>query len=145
MAIQKSFKQLLPETVRYRYSKQQKLKSRKLIEAVFTKGYHFSNFPLKVFWLPHNDFALLQTGVGVSSRLFKKAVHRNRVKRLMREAYRHKKHLLQEHLQLHNREMSVFFLYIGKELPEYHFLLQKMEVAITRLLKMCDENAERNS
>jgi hypothetical protein len=41
--------------------------------------------------------------------------------------------------------MSVFFLYLGKELPAYELLLAKMENALSRLIKLSNENLERNS
>ena len=132
-------------TQRYFYKKEDKLKSRKAIEELFAKGKNFSNFPLKVIWVPHNQIAVLQAGVGVSSRNFKKAVDRNRIKRLMREAYRLQKNMLKESLEKKQQKMSVFFLYLGKELPEYDLIYEKMGNSIKRLIKLTDENAERNT
>ena len=130
---------------RYFYKKEDKLKSRKAIEELFAKGKNFSNFPLKVIWVPHNQMAVLQAGVGVSSRNFKKAVDRNRIKRLMREAYRLQKNMLNESLEKKQQKMSVFFLYLGKELPEYDLIYEKMGNSIKRLIKLSDENAERTT
>jgi ribonuclease P protein component len=135
----------LNTTQRYFYKKEDKLKSRKAIEELFAKGKSFSNFPLKVIWVPHNPMAVLQAGVGVSSRNFKKAVDRNRIKRLMREAYRLQKNMLNESLEKKQQKMSVFFLYLGKELPEYDLIYEKMGNSIKRLIKLSDENAERNT
>ncbi len=136
---------LLPTTTRYCYKKADKLKSRKAIEEIFGKGKSFTNFPLKVFWLSHNPTAVLQAGVGVSSRNFKKAVDRNRIKRLMREAYRLQKSTLHDALVQNNQTMSVFFLYLGKELPAYEVLFAKMESSLIRLIKLRNENVQGNS
>lgn len=69
------------------YSKQEKLKSRKALEQLFAKGKSFSVFPIKVFYtvsdqlvgdvidnpeIKINETGLVQAGVGVSSRIFKK-------------------------------------------------------------------------
>ncbi|MEP7163459.1 MAG: ribonuclease P protein component [Ferruginibacter sp.] len=125
-------------TQRYFFRKADKLKSRKAIDMLFGKGNSFSNFPFKVIWLPENKNAVLQTAVGVSSRNFKKATDRNRIKRLMREAWRLQKNKLQDHLLEQNEKMSVFILYMGKEVPEYELVFEKVGNIINRLIKFAD-------
>jgi ribonuclease P protein component len=77
----------------------------------------------------------LQAGFGASSRHFKKAVDRNRIKRLSREAYRLQKQLLFQRLHEKGRCMAVFFIYTGKELPEYAIVSEKIGVALQKLIK----------
>ena len=77
----------------------------------------------------------LQAGFGVSSRLFRKAVDRNRIKRLSREAWRLQRHALSDHLHQQGRVMAVFILYTGKQLPELPLVTQKIGVALQKLLK----------
>jgi len=54
---------------------------------------------------------LLQAGVGAPSRTFRKAVQRNRVKRLLREAYRLEKPNFLSQAVLENKRVNLFFLY----------------------------------
>jgi ribonuclease P protein component len=117
--------------------RKEKLKSRKRIERVFREGKSLSLFPFKVWWLlqPVPGEVPLQAGFGASSRQFKKAVDRNRIKRLSREAYRHQKQPLFQRLKETDRSMAVFFIYTGKDLPDYAAVTQKIGVALQKLIK----------
>lgn len=126
-------------TERYFYGKADKLKGRKAIETLFKTGNSFSNYPFKVIWLSQNTTATLQAGVGVSSRHFKKATDRNKIKRLMREAYRLQKNILHTHLVTEMRSLSLFIIYIGKDLPEYKIVFEKIGTIINRLIKFSSE------
>lgn len=82
----------------------------------------------------------LQAGFSVSSRNFKHAVDRNRVKRLMREAYRLQKQPLADDLLANEKKLSVFFIYTANELPEYKLMFEKMTAVLKRLQKIVHEN-----
>jgi ribonuclease P protein component len=81
----------------------------------------------------------LQAGFTVSARNFKKAVDRNRIKRLMREAYRLQKNPLREHLQESRKSIAVFFVYTGNELPQYDVVFEKINTALQKLQKLLTE------
>ena len=120
------------------YSKQEKLKSRKALEQLFAKGKSFSVFPIKVFYTI-SDGELVKAGVGVSSRIFNKAHDRNKVKRLLREVYRTQKHPLYTVVVTHQKQLNVFFLYIGKELPVFADLQIAMEKTLEKLIRKISE------
>ncbi|MDP1762325.1 MAG: ribonuclease P protein component [Sediminibacterium sp.] len=119
----------------YSYNTTEKLKSRKLLDQLFTKGRSVSAFPVKAFYMPLLSDAevIVQAGVGVSARNFTKAVHRNRIKRLLRETYRLNKAILQEGLQADQKKAAVFFLYIGKEIPDFVTLNELMPSLLNKL------------
>jgi len=75
----------------FSYPTSEKLKSKKLIEQLFIEGRSVKSYPLRMVFIqnPYPDApALVQAGVSVSKRNFKRAVSRNRIKRLVRESYR---------------------------------------------------------
>jgi ribonuclease P protein component len=118
----------------YSYNKTEKLKSRKVLTGLFTNGKSFSVFPLKVFYsLSEMSEHPVKAGVGVSARNFKKAVDRNRIKRVLRECYRLNKLSLHDSVAAKQKSVAVFFLYVGKELPEYGMLNEKMKTVLTKL------------
>ncbi|RZJ54941.1 MAG: ribonuclease P protein component [Flavobacterium sp.] len=88
------------ENARYTYPKNEKLKSRTLISLMFTEGKSVSKYPLRLVYLPmeETEGTPLKMGVSVSKKHFKKAVDRNYFKRVLRETYRHHKHILLESL-----------------------------------------------
>jgi ribonuclease P protein component len=136
---------------RYTFKKEEKLKSRKTIEQLFRAGRSFSNFPFRVLWkFAGTSTAPLQTGFAVSSKNFKKAVHRNRIKRLMREAYRLQKSELQTLLTqqpkgpIGQKQLAVFIIYVGNELPEYDLIFEKTTQLLNRLIKISNENTASN-
>ncbi len=110
----------------FTYPQQEKLKSRKLIEKLFTEGKSVSAYPLRMVYLStsFDDGVLAKTGVSVSKRNFKKAPDRNRIKRLLREAYRLNK---AEYFNNLTAQHAFMILYIGKEKPEFLQVETKMK------------------
>ena len=125
---------------RYFFGKESKLKSRNVIQQLFSEGKHVLVYPLKAVYIFGNEQHPLQAGVSASKRNFKKAVDRNRIKRLIRETYRLQKPKLENQLIQNKQALSVFFMYIGKEMPEYDQLMESTEKIIKRMVKIADEN-----
>jgi len=121
-------------------SANERLKSRKIIQRLFKEGKSFSHFPFRVIYTGiENPETGLQAGFTVSARNFKKAVERNRIKRLMRESYRLQKNQLKDFLHENHKSLAVFLVFTGNEMPEYHFVFEKMKTALEKLEKLAAE------
>lgn len=90
-------------------------------------------------------FPFLQAGFTVSSKQFKKAVDRNRIKRLMREAYRLQKNELEAKLLTHQQQLAIFFIYVGNDTPAYDQIFEKTGKALKKCIKIVDENTVADS
>ena len=98
--------------------KHERLKHRKKIDELFSSGRSFAVYPIRTYWKIENaGTASLKFGVGVSKRYFKKAVDRNRIKRLIREAYRTQKKDLSLLVDEKQINLDLFMIFTGKEIP----------------------------
>ena len=124
---------LLSLKMNSKFSNKEKLKSKKLIDQLFTEGNSVSAHPLRlVFIETHFDDAVkLKVGVSVSKRNFKKAVDRNRIKRLLREVYRLNKGLYFNNI---TTQYAFMILYIGAEMPNFKSLDDKIKLLFERFL-----------
>jgi len=133
----------LENNLSYVFNKQEKLKSRKLIEQLFKSKGTFLVFPIKVVYMLVEeplDFPV-KVGVSASKKNFKTAVDRNRIKRLLKENYRLNKHPLYQYIKESGKQVSVFFMYIDKKLPENELLQRKMPLVIDKLIKTLHETS----
>ena len=125
---------------RFGLGRREKLKSRKEIEMLFTEGQTIAFTPLRVLYRfsPAPGRANMKIAVSASKRNFKKAVDRNRIKRLIREAYRQQKESLLNLTREQQLEGMAFFMFTNKSIPNFETvktamasILQKMEQQIS--------------
>ena len=116
------------------FPKREKLKSRKQIEALFAEGSAINNYPLKLLYQKtlFSDGVKTKTMFVVPKRNIRSAVKRNRIKRLLREAYR-----LNRPQTFNNIEgnFALAILYLGKEMPDYALVEKKIIGVLEKFLK----------
>lgn len=107
---------------RHRLPKAHRLKSKKLLDALFAPGGERPNkaWPLlmKVVEADLVTHSPTQAAFSVSKRRFARAVDRNQIKRHLREAWRHERHDLEEQLEKLQKQWAIVFIFVGHELPD---------------------------
>ena len=110
----------------FTYPKKHKLKSKKSIDLLFSKGKSVSKYPLRLVYAAadaeHMNGEMMKMGVSVSKRNFKHAVDRNYFKRILRETYRLNQHLLRDNL---DQPYNFMFFYQTKDRLDYAEIEQK--------------------
>ena len=94
---------------------------------------------------PSQNPDIIKFGVGVSGKTFKKAVDRNRIKRLTREAYRLQKNDLNEIVETNNLQLNLFFIYTAREITDFNTTKEKVKLILKNLVKIVNEKNSSNS
>ncbi|MCQ2184094.1 MAG: ribonuclease P protein component [Bacteroidales bacterium] len=121
----------MPELSRHTFSKSERLCGKKDIDRLLKKGRYWRvSDSFRICFLrrelsePREDNETSRIMVSVPKKLFKRAVKRNRIKRLVRESYRLNKGLLSDGLY------DIQFIYTSAELPPY----EKVSSDVTKAL-----------
>ncbi|MBQ3634882.1 MAG: ribonuclease P protein component [Bacteroidales bacterium] len=78
--------------------------------------------------------------ISVGKKRFKRAVKRNRVKRLVREAYRKEKWRLEEEMSgSEGKTLQIAYSFVGKELPTQEDIDKSIRVSVERMLKSIEQ------
>jgi ribonuclease P protein component len=120
------------------------LKSKIQINHLFEKGIRLNKFPLKALLLPANapeQDKMCLFMVMASAKKYKKAVTRNRIKRLIKKAYRLNKNLIYPYLTENNKKCLLGVMYNGNEIPTF----DEIEKSIIVLLKRIPKTYEKNN
>ena len=100
----------------FRYPKSEKLKKKSDIDLLFKKGKWMSYGNVRLIVLKNiPDQKYNRVGVSVSKKFFKKAVDRNRIKRLLKEYYRLNKSDIED---VFGSSAAVMVFWVSKQLPE---------------------------
>jgi ribonuclease P protein component len=127
----------------FSFKKEERLHYRKDIQELFDKGSSFYLYPFKVIYI-EEDFVEIpvpqQILISVPKRKFKKAPDRNRIKRQIREAYRHHKYLIAP--EKLNKNLRIAYIYTTDKMMPSNVLTKKLKSTLERLLS---NNQKTNS
>ncbi|MCK9204445.1 MAG: ribonuclease P protein component [Bacteroidales bacterium] len=121
------------------FHRKERLGRRNLIKQLFDEGSTFHKAPFRVTWMFHTlaSPTPVQVLIPVSKRIFPKPVHRNLIRRRIREAFRQNKHPLYESLQTQHRQFLISIHYTAKEILPYKTV---QEIIILILQRLREEN-----
>ncbi len=127
---------------KFTFQKKEKLKSKRVFEQLFVEGKSIKAFPVKLLYaqVGFDDGERIKVGVVAPKKKFKSAVKRNRIKRLLREAYRQNK---QEAFNKIEGNFAFLFLYLGNKMPEYDEVNRAIQQLLSAFIKKeCHEKID---
>lgn len=95
-------------------------------------------YPVKCYYTVNqlsDALSVSRMAVSVPKRLFKHAVDRNRIKRLVREAYRLNKGCALQPLTDSGRQADMLFLFMGKEIPQFAQIEDVIKQLLSQIAK----------
>ena len=137
----------------YALAKSERLTSQLVIEKIFAGGNaSMAAFPLRIVYMQMERSGeeeatkkpLASILVSVPKKRFRHAVDRNRMKRLIREAYRLNKHILWEALEGKDFRLALAFVCITDTLPTFYTVNKSMKKALTRIAEKVNDNPNPN-
>jgi len=118
------------------FSKIEHLCGEKRITRLYTQGDAFIAYPVRVVFLiePKSDIEPANVLISIPKKRFKRAVKRNRLKRLIREAYRLNKQELIEKLEEKQLQIHVAFNYVSDDELDFASIEKKIKLSLQKLI-----------
>lgn len=132
---------MLNQHLRFHFPKSQKITSKKEIAMLFGATKTFKKYPLilKYVWSSADQPNAPKVLISVPKRKFKRAVDRNKLKRLIREAYRLNKHKIIGESTRDGAELLILILYSGSEMLGYQKIEDSIKIALENLKNNLEE------
>lgn len=116
--------------------KSERLKSRKTISQLFEGKKTIKKGPFILYYSVDNSSELsLEVSFSTSKRKMPKAVYRNRMKRLMREAFRLQKESFLDNLEGEKVQMALMLICLSEKLLSFEETQDRIKLILSRLKK----------
>jgi ribonuclease P protein component len=127
--------------IRQTFKKGERLRSKKLIGDLFSKGNGFFVYPFKVIYVETSEKRAfpVEVLISVPKKRIKGAVKRNRIKRLVREAYRKNKGLLWDKMESRPSTLLLGLIYVADQEMTYHEIEKKIILILQRINKIYEK------
>ncbi len=122
------------------FQREQRLRSPRDIQALFESQQMFYQYPFKIVYCTlRSNTSSLRILISVPKRAFKKAVDRNRIKRLIREAWRRNQSQLLEIVSQKGIGLDIGLIYTAKIIHNYKEIEDKIILITKRLIKVNED------
>lgn len=113
---------------KYSLPKKERISLKKDFDYLFSKGKTLTIFPFKIFYAFLNNTPNVKISISIPTKIFKKSVKRNYLKRIIKESYRKNKHILFNCDLKHT--VFIHFNYVHNSIISYN----EMEAYIKNIL-----------
>ena len=118
----------------FSFSKKERLKNKVEIESLFSEGNRFFEYPFNVIWkVDSNSDSTLKMAVSVPKKKIPNATDRNKIKRLVREAFRKNKTIVQQPLEAKDVKLHLMLIYSQSNIMSMSEIEDKISVTLQRL------------
>ncbi|WP_298646708.1 ribonuclease P protein component [uncultured Proteiniphilum sp.] len=132
------------EEKRFRFTKKERITGEKRVETLFAQGCSFMSYPFRIVYLKttQNGTVPLSILISIPKRRIKSAVDRNRMKRLVREAYRLNKHLFPSRELAENEHLDAAFICVADKPCDYATVDKGVRKALRELNHRIEERKQ---
>lgn len=123
------------EGQRFTFKKEERVTGKKRIENLFAHGQSFLAYPFRIVFYEYKcaQPELVSILISIPKKRLKRATERNRMKRLLREAYRLNKYLLQSALLLEGHRVDIAFVYVKDEPAGYEIVEKSVRKSLREI------------
>lgn len=120
-----------------KFRKEERLCSRKAIERLFASGNSLFHHPFRLLWTDTDSPGPYpaRLAISVPAKKVKKAVTRNRIRRLIRESYRINKGMLYQFLERNGKKIDMMLIYVSAEEIDFNAINTRLPELINIFIR----------
>ncbi|MDD2243194.1 MAG: ribonuclease P protein component [Dysgonamonadaceae bacterium] len=125
----------MEEGLHFTLTKKERITGKNKIDNLFTNGKSFLKYPLKIVYIECESDSEYPASILISvpKKRLKLAFKRNKIKRLIREAYRLNKNTIVNDLLCSEKQINIAFVYVKDDLTDYETIERSMRKVLNEL------------
>ena len=135
---------MLSSVKRNTFRKPERICNQNQIDSLFKDGKSLKSGLFKLIFVENdtNGKSPVQVLIAVPKKNLRHAVDRNRMKRLIREAYRLSKHKILAEYSISKKHLNIAFIFMGKQSVSQSETLTAINILLDRLIGKHERNSE---